>query len=130
MGSVGEGSELSVDQLLEEYGHICLSIGVPYSIYWHAPQEELTSYIKAYEIRRRREVEDMELALWALGGYIGNSIGSLFDKKIKYPTEPPKIFRAPINELEEERKRKRKEEKEEAELKAFMQMFMGDFKEE
>lgn len=115
----------SIDEYLDLYGEACGSIGIPYSIYWHGTEDELTYYIKAYERKYQTERSIFETEAWILGVYTANAVASCLGD-FDYPNEPLKFYgeqsdserEITENELEE---RKRKET---AMIMAKMSQFM------
>lgn len=115
MGSVGVGSELSVDQYIQELWHVCLSIDVPYSVYWHGTHEDLDQYLKAYIIKRDRARLEFESQAWIMGLYVARAFNA-DDKKNPYPDQPIEFYptkeREIRKELEKEELIKRTEQQE------------------
>lgn len=61
---------------------------MPYDTFWKLNPARLTVFIKAFEDRKKREAQEMDYHAWLIGSYVQVAIGSVFDKKTNYPTEP------------------------------------------
>ena len=55
-----------------------------YELYWDGRPELVIPYRRADILRQKRENNNA----WLQGAYIRQAVGSLFDKKTKYPKQP------------------------------------------
>lgn len=106
MGDFGVGSTFSVDEYLQELWHVCLAIDVPYFVYWHESHEELVPYLKAYIMKRDRELVMIEQKTWLIGVYVGHAMG-----EGKYPEQPFEIYSTRVREEMKEINRQKEEER-------------------
>lgn len=99
-----------------------MAIGMSYDEFWNQDVSIARVYLKADEIRRRRQNE----VLWLQGLYMRDAlcctVGNMFSdktaKKFEYPEEPYAITEQQIRE-QEERKRQQMMARIKAEMEAF-----------
>ena len=118
---VGSESTLEKQHILDTQWYACLTIGVPYFVYWERPIHELDHYLKAYMERERHENRRFEEQAWILGQYVQKAVSNAFNGG-SYPKEPIEFYSKgeEIDKITEIEKKEKQEKKEEMLLKAVM----------
>ena len=97
-------------------------MGVDYNTYWHLSPRKLLPFLKAYEEKKKAELEEMNFASWMSGVYVSYSMASVMGDKNIYPENPLPLF-------ENEEDIKERKEKEAEAFGAYAAMFNKEFKE-
>lgn len=104
--------------MLDEYCAFYMTIGVPCEMFWYGDYTLLKHYVRAYEMKRERELEDRNFDAYLAGYYnniaLSSVIGTYMWWKAGKKGKPPEPYISkpvPISEREkkadlEERKRK------------------------
>lgn len=120
MGSFGVGSTLSIDEYIGELWHVCLAIGVPYSVYWHEDHENLVAYLRAYQMKRDLKLRDIETATWIMGSYVAKAVAQVLLDGVQYPETPTEYYPMAGRKTQEEIEQERLERIEQQELAMIM----------
>lgn len=97
-------------------------MGVDYSLFWSMTPIKLMPFVRAYEEKKRVEIEGANFITWIAGIYMSYSIAAVLGENNKYPEKPIQIYETENDEAEREA--------EEANLfGAYAAMFNKEFKE-
>lgn len=95
-------------------------IGVDYNLFWTLNPAKIKPFIRAFELKEKTKVQNIDSLAWLIGSYVTHSICTAFgDGKVKYPEKPMGI--ANDETPDEEQARIEKESKE------FMKNFSEKF---
>lgn len=108
----------TISEILDEYCAFYLSIGVSCDEFWHGDYTYLKNYVRAYEMKRERETEEMNFSAFLAGYYnniaLSSVVGTYMWWKAGKKGKPPEGYitkPVPLTEREkaadlEERKRR------------------------
>ena len=57
-------------------------------IFWKSTPKKLSRYFKYGEKKREQKDKDLDFLAWNIGTYMMLVLGSMFDRKTKYPNQP------------------------------------------
>lgn len=112
--------------LTKEFEKICpfyMSIGMTYQEFWFDDLDLPKYYLKAYKIKEKREIEEMEWTVWEQGLYIYEALCDVSPilrpfskaKPLPYPEKP--FFLGEEDKKQEQKKKElKKKEKEKVDL--------------
>ncbi|WP_329379576.1 hypothetical protein [Anaerofustis butyriciformans] len=87
-------------------------------MFWKLTPKEVTFFVKAYEIKKKNEIEKINFSSWINGIYISHAIASVLGDNNKYPGKPFELF----NENKEEEVKNNEEI-----FSAYVTMFNNEF---
>lgn len=97
-------------------------MGVDYSLFWSMTPLKLKPFVKAYEEKKKSELEEANFITWIAGIYTSHAVAAVLGENNKYPENPIKIFENKYDEAQREA--------EEAKLfGAYASMFNKEFRE-
>lgn len=90
-----------------------LKLGMTEDQFWRSNPRKLKPYIKAYEERRKEEMQTANVVAYIQARYFCDSlactVGNMFGGKHEFPSEPYEFFADKKKELTEEEKAKQVE---------------------
>ncbi len=103
MGEPDRGRVISPEETVKQLDERCafyMSIGMSYADYWEGENCLPNFYLRAYNERKRREMEDQNFAAWLNGLYAANAFGTVLSNAFakngsprnEYPEKPFEIF--------------------------------------
>lgn len=102
---------------LDEKCILCMSLGMSYKDYWEGDNRAPIFLIKAYNERRRREMEDNNFKAWLNGMYnmrgyavvLANAFSEKGSDPAEYPDKPFALFGSEKSQQDEQQERERAE---------------------
>ena len=92
------------EAVLNEWLPAAILIGVPANDFWYMNPVRLVPYIKADQIRQKRELEQVNFQCWMMGVYFTHSLGCAFSESNSYPDAPFDLFPEQISCEEQSRR--------------------------
>lgn len=112
-------STLKLGEFFAENEPFYLSIGLSHEEYWNGEPRLARLALRAFNLKREREVEQLNYSNWLLGMYVESAVcsvvGNIFSKDKQYKsTYPERPFPITEDETEEYKNKQKQDEKKKA----------------